>query len=248
MRVSWRQSVNRICPLSAPPVFSAAAEENGMLVFSVDFAVLPGIDTGSYGDIRITRPAGKVSERDIDHAIHAQQGNIDNDDIKLRTAIRERLEYRFARAVRQAIRPQLMEALLTRHSFTPPEAMVAREFEKRMAGWRQRKAANPMLKIPEEERVRANSRRAVCLGMIFTAIIQSAKILRDDERIRQEIEYIASRENNPDEVIDRYHHDEAMLAQVEEAVRIDKAIDWVVSKADVVDVPTSFAQIVKGAG
>jgi trigger factor len=226
------------------PRFSAAVEEDGSLAFSVDFAVQPEIDTESYSDIRITRPVAEVSDQDIDVAIGEQYGSERTGDAELRLKIRGKLEYQLTEAIRQAIRPQIIEALLARHSFTPPEVMVNREFDNRMAQWRQRQAGKPMLKIPAEEQVRFNSSRAVSLAIIFRKIIQSANISDYVQRTRREIEHIASVQPNPEEVINRYYINAELLYQTEEKVKIDMAIEWVVNQATVVDTPSSFSQLV----
>jgi trigger factor len=81
------------------------------------------------------------------------------------------------------------------------------------------------------------------LGLVVGEIIRAESIKVDRERVRQRLDDLASAYPNADEIRRAYLQNPNALRQIETAVLEDQAVDWIIERARVTDVPTSFADV-----
>ena len=207
------------------PRFSNPDLRDDALYYGVDFAISPDLDMTSFTDIVISKPEPVYSDSDVDDFIGWLQRNSHPGKDLQRSEVILQLDKKLARAVRNVIRPQLLQGLQNKYPFTPPPVMVETELGMRMQKWQARKTANPTTQIPPVEKVRHNSSLAVRMEIILLCLVKTAGIGSDDDEIREEVEHAGQQQT--------IMNDELLLAQADWAVKANKAIDWVADQATV---------------
>jgi len=89
--------------------------------------------------------------------------------------------------------------------------------------------------------------RRVKLGLLVRSIISGEELSADADRVRAEVEELASTYEDPEEVVNYYYANEQLLKGVEGKVLEDQVVDFVLEKAEVTEVEESYEDIVQKA-
>jgi trigger factor len=87
------------------------------------------------------------------------------------------------------------------------------------------------------------AKRRVSLGLVISEIIKENGIKIDEDRVRKTVEDFASSYEQPEEVVKYYYGNQEQLAAVQNVVLEDQVVDWVLEQTEVIDEPTSFADL-----
>ena len=77
------------------------------------------------------------------------------------------------------------------------------------------------------------------------ALVKDASIDVDAERVRGMVTELASTYQEPEEVVNYYYNNQQMLAGVESAVLEDQVVDYILGKANVTDVVSTYDDVIK---
>ncbi len=170
-------------------------------------------------------------------------------------AFREEVRANMLRESEQSLRAHLkqrvMDALLAANTFDIPRALIEQEANRLLQETRQNLVARG---LPEEateglqaEMFEGRARRRVAMGLLVAEIIRREKLRAQPDEVRKMLEKLASAYDQPEQVIAWYQQDPQRLAEIENMILEDKAIDLVVEKAQVTDEPMSFEEALKPA-
>ncbi len=160
----------------------------------------------------------------------------------LRQEVRETLEKELKRAIEKRVKEQVMDILLKAHPIELPKAMVQEEISRMMAQLKEQLGARDLDPALFEEA----ARRRVALGLIIGEIARREGITPDPERVRAEIEAIASSYEQPEEVVKWIYQNRQQLADIEAKVLEDQVVEWALAQVQVQDIPTTFDALVRG--
>lgn len=168
---------------------------------------------------------------------------------QFRKEVKANMERELNNALKAKVKTQVMDALIGSHSTDIPKALVLNEIGvlrnqmmQRFGG--QQQNFDPQTLLPDTM-FQDEAQRRVTLGLIVGEIVKSAKLKPDAKRVKTMIEEIASTYQEPQEVIDYYNSNKELMAGVESAVLEDQVVDYVISKAKVSDVDTSYDEVIK---
>lgn len=225
---------------------------------------LEGVTTGEEKTIEVTFPddypaevlKGKTATFDItvkaveearlpavDPAFAKKFGIEDGSVEKLREDVRSNMERELNQALKSKIKQQVMDALVERHQFDLPDALVKSEInrlredaEKRFGGAEQTQPLPDSLF--EEE-----ARRRVRLGLVLRHLIDARGFEVERERVEQELDNMAATYEDPEEVKQYYRTQPQAMQNLESIVLEDQVVDWVVEQGKVTDKPTTFQDV-----
>ena len=233
----------------AIPEFEAALE--GMSVGETKIAPVTFPDT--YGAKHL---AGKATEFEltvkkveqevlpvVDDAFVEAFGIAEGGIAKLREEVRGSMEREAAEAVRSKLRNQVFDALHAANPVELPRALVNEQIDALQQDMLQRMGNSDQVRQLPREPFEEQARRRVALGLVVGEIIRAESIKVDRERVRQRLDDLASAYPNADEIRRAYLQNPNALRQIETAVLEDQAVDWIIERARVTDVPTSFADV-----
>jgi trigger factor len=236
-------------------------------------SMIPGFESGLVGmakgevrtldlsfpaDYRVANLAGKpasfevtvhrVNEPrlpDLDEAFVRSFGVADGTADSLRADVRANMERELEQRLEAALKERVMNLLMERNPVDVPAALVADEAKRlrdQARGDLTRAGHSSALELPlslfEEQ-----ARRRVWLGLLVGEVIRSQGLKVDGERVRRKIERLAESYEQPDDVVSWYYANHDALRPVENLVLEDQVADWVVSRLQVEDEPTTFAAI-----
>ncbi len=222
-----------------PDDYQAEELRGNTAIFDVEVskvckAVLPELDEEFFTGLGITAD----SDSDEDLLQH------------MRREIEENMQREMNAAIQNQVKKQALEELGRLHEVQIPKAMVNREVEslkkemlQQFVSYGQKEEDLPQL--PSEMFEEEAGKRAK-IGLIVSAIVETAELKTDGDKVRQRIEELSKSYAQPEEVVNWYYNNEEQLSQIEMAVLEDQVIEYIVDAAKVSDVPSNYDAIIKG--
>lgn len=167
----------------------------------------------------------------------------------LRIRIRERLEKQAQQAASARIKERVMDVLLELHDVPVPSALVDQEIDRLMAEMAQRMGLRSQQggQLPREM-FADRARRRVGLGLIVGEWIKQEGIQPDPDRVDSMIASLVMGHDQPDALAQAYRGNRDVMQRIHGAVLEDQVVDRLLEKMTVVDVPTSFQDLMSSPG
>ncbi|MGD9591814.1 MAG: trigger factor [Candidatus Berkiella sp.] len=180
----------------------------------------------------------------LDNQALAKKLGIEDSNTSLESKVRERMQTELERALRDEIKESVLEKLLEKNPIELPFALVEQEKE---AIYRELVRNRRNAKIPREvinsPEVESSARKRVELGLLLNEVITQNNLKADAQRVRAEIEKIASKFAKPAEIVEAYYGSNELLYSVERIVLLDDAVDAILKAAKVNDVKATFDEV-----
>jgi trigger factor len=158
----------------------------------------------------------------------------------LRAEVQKQLESRRAADERQALEEKVMDALLARHEFAAPEALVMRQIAHQVEHLRERlrrQGVDPDTAQLDYGRLveewKPGAQRAVRRALLLDAIAEREGIVPAEDEVEAEIERIARAGQRPAPAIRRMMEKSGDLEALQRGLRERKTLDVLVSHASV---------------
>lgn len=168
--------------------------------------------------------------------------SVENMRKEISTSMQQELSSRLNTKMKSAV----MDALIKTHQFDVPAALIESESEalkkQMLDNLQQQGMQNQGLKL-DASMFAEQAERRVRLGLIMSEIVDSQKIVADEERVKKKVEEIAAPYEQPQQVIDWYYADKQRLAEVKAIVTEEQVVDWAMDKAKVVDNTMTFKDV-----
>lgn len=162
----------------------------------------------------------------------------------LKADVKKNMERELRNAVKGKVKGAVMEQLVAKHEFDVPKAMLDQEIDRMRQEMAQQMNA-PKGETPDlpANLFEEQASRRVKLGLVVAEIIKSEQIKADEEKVRAQVEDLASVYEEPQEVIDWYYGDASRLREVESLVLEDTVVDLVLEKAKVSEKAVKFDEM-----
>lgn len=152
--------------------------------------------------------------------------------------------------IKNNLKSQIMDKLLTLHSFPVPNSLVAQESERLrdefLQQLQQHGQAGQKPNLPLDLfKDRAQKRAA--LGLLLRELINHHQLKADPARVRTLIEDIASSYDHPQQVVSWFYHNKERMAEIESLALEEQVVDLVMQHAKVIEKPATFDEIMNPA-
>jgi trigger factor len=173
-------------------------------------------------------------------ALGVADGNVET----LKSEVKGNLEREIKRRVQTKLKEQTMELLLQKSTLDLPQSLVAMETDRlrsmteadmQQRGVQTMKLSADMFTGQAERRVR--------LGLILAEIVQAHKLVAQPEQIRALIQEQAQSYEEPEQVMQWYYQSPERMQEIESLALEENVVAWVAGQAQVVDVTTSFEEL-----
>lgn len=175
----------------------------------------------------------------VDETLFAKYGVEEGGEEQFRQEVADNMSRELKNATEGRVKQQVMDALLEAHrALEVPRALVQQEIAAmrrqmfQQFGGAQNRDLDLDSLLPDEM-FRENAERRVKLGLLMAELISREGISADAERVRQNVEELASTYQNPQEVIEYYYGNQQQLAAVESKVLEDQVVEKLLESADV---------------
>ncbi|KGE03575.1 trigger factor [Pseudohaliea rubra] len=186
----------------------------------------------------------------LDEKLFAAYGVEGDDEASFRAEVAANMERELRNATQARVKQQVMDSLLEAHDdLEVPQALIAQEVDGMRRQMFQQfggaSAQNLDLKslLPDEMFAERAGRR-VKLGLLLAELISERELKADPERVRGEIEELASTYQEPEEVINWYYGNQEQLQAVESKVLEDQAVEALLEQASVSEAPCSYQEAI----
>jgi len=95
----------------------------------------------------------------------------------------------------------------------------------------------------DEAALGEQAKRRVAIGLLLAEVVNKNDIRVDPGRIRDRVETMAQAFESPEQVVQWYYAQPERLADIEAGLLEEQVIDWVLERAKVTDVNTSFDEL-----
>ena len=160
----------------------------------------------------------------------------------LRADVRANMERELREALLNRAKGKVIEALLAAGTPEVPQVMVRAEAE-RLAGGAG--AAAQGGQAPDPAMFLGEAEHRVAVALLMSEIVNTKDIQVDRDRVRQQVEEIASSYEDAQQVVDWYYSDPQRLREVESLVMENQVVEWVLERAQVTEEQRSFDDIMK---
>lgn len=167
---------------------------------------------------------------------------------KFRSDVRKNMERELKQGIKNNIKGQVLEGLVTTQNVDVPKAMITNEIQRLRENMMRQfggnaKNINPSM-LPDEL-FAEQAKRAAALGLLVGEIIKSSELKVDAGRVRALIEEIAESYETPADVVNWYYGNKEQLQQVESVVLEDQVVDHVLSQAQVSDKACGYEDVLR---
>ena len=169
-------------------------------------------------------------------------GNVD----KLRQEIGENLRMELKRRIIAREREQVMEALRQSSPLAVPQSLVDQEIMRQMqqaAAEMKQRGVEPTSDQLTPDRFRDIAQSRVTLGLLIGELVRQHKLDPSPQQIRKLVEEHAQSYEQPDEVVKWHFQDRTRLDDFESQALEQNVIEWVLQRAQVQELKTTFAQL-----
>jgi trigger factor len=185
----------------------------------------------------------------LDEKLFSAYG-VESDDLEgFRTEVADNMERELRNAVAARVKQQVMDAMLAAHDGVEvPQALVSQEIDgMRRQMFQQFGGAGDNLDLKSllpDEMFSERAERRVKLGLLLAELISQRELQADPERVRAEIEELASTYQEPEEVINWYYSNQDQLQAVESKVLEDQLVEMLLEAAEVSERPCSYQEAI----
>jgi trigger factor len=183
---------------------------------------------------------------DVDAQFVKSVGIADGDVTKLEEEIRSNLLREVARRLKVRNKEAALDALLKVAQFDLPGALVQGEAQRLMQQTMQEMEQRGMevkgMQLPAEL-FRERAEKRVKLGLILVDLVEKFGLNAEPEKVRALVEDYAQSFEQPEEVVRWYYADPTRLREIENLVREENVMDWVLTRAQISDKALVFAEL-----
>jgi trigger factor len=191
---------------------------------------------------RVAAPVLPALNEDLAKSLGISEGGVERLRATLRADMQREVEQRIAARVKQ----QVMEGLMQRNEVDLPQTMVDHE----IAHVRER-AMRDLGRTDgdtlPDDLFAEQARRRVKLGLLLGEIIRRNDLKPDRERMERALQALASRSQDPQQMINYYRRSKPAMASIEAMVIEDQVVDWVLARSKTTEEETSFADLANTA-
>ncbi|MDN8541233.1 trigger factor [Erwinia sp. BC051422] len=162
----------------------------------------------------------------------------------LRTEVRKNMERELKGAVRNRVKTQAIDGLVSANEIEVPAALIDSEIDvlKRQAAQRFGGNEKQALELPREL-FEEQAKRRVVVGLLLGEVIRSHELKADEDRVKTLIEEMASAYEDPAEVIEFYSKNNELMNNMRNVALEEQAVEAVLEKAKVTEKATNFQEL-----
>ncbi|SMB25649.1 peptidyl-prolyl cis/trans isomerase (trigger factor) [Serratia proteamaculans] len=189
----------------------------------------------------------KVEERELPELTEEfikRFGVADGSTEGLRAEVRKNMERELKGAVRNRIKTQAIDGLVSANEIDVPAALIDGEVDvlRRQAAQRFGGNDKQALELPREL-FEEQAKRRVVVGLLLGEVISTNDLKADEDRVKTLIEEMASAYEDPSEVVEFYSKNKELMNNMRNVALEEQAVEALLAKAKVTEKATTFSEL-----
>ncbi len=164
-----------------------------------------------------------------------------------RTEVRASMQREMEQAVRTQLRKQVMDALYRDNALELPRSLVDENIQELQLEMARRMGVRDVSQLPPRDPFEEPARRRVTLGLLMAELIKAQNIQLDRARVQSQLAQIVASYPNAEEMRRQYLQSPDAMRQIENQVREDQVIDWLLGQVQQVTKASSFKELTRFA-
>ncbi|MGY0162958.1 trigger factor [Edwardsiella tarda] len=162
----------------------------------------------------------------------------------LKAEVRKNMTRELKNAVRNRIKAQVLDGLVSANEIDVPAALVDGEIDvlRRQAAQRFGGNEQQAMELPREL-FEEQAKRRVIVGLLLGEVISKNELKADDARVNALIEEMASAYEDPQEVIEFYSKNKEMMNNMRNMALEEQAVELLLAQAKVSEKETTFNEL-----
>lgn len=166
----------------------------------------------------------------------------------LRNGVRDNMLAELEQTTKAALREQILNALIEHNPVDLPTSLVDQEVDYLRGDAAKRMGIEDPAKMPPAEPFLEAGRKRVALGLLVSKLVETAGLKADTAGVDLRLEALASQFSEPEQIMRAYRKDPRLMNQLEMAVVEEKAVDWLIERAKIKDVKSTFSEVMEPNG
>jgi trigger factor len=167
----------------------------------------------------------------------------------LKAHVKARMQEQVERMFQEETQEKVLEVLSKHNKFDLPQSLLEQEMDAmKRDEMRQAEAQKRKANIPGDDELKELAIKRVELGLLLNKVIDTKSIKADGNKVRQQIEILASQFPEPDKVVEIYYSNEELLGSIEKKVLLDSAVDAILKDMTPKEKIISFDEATKPKG
>lgn len=192
---------------------------------------------------QVSEPILPVVDADFAKSLGVTDGNLEI----MRGEIKDNLEREVKKRIDGRVKERVMQVLLDATPFEQPQSLVEMEIDhlRQQAGEDLRArglSKSGDISLPANL-FEDQARRRVSLGLIMSELVGAHQLQAKPEQVRELVNELAMSYEQPEQVLAWYYGEPNRLASVESLVIEDNVVQWVLTRAKVVEVASAFDEL-----
>jgi len=188
--------------------------------------------------ISVDEPKAPVLDEEFAKTFGVEDGSIE----QLKKDIRENMQRELKNKLQDALKKEVMDKLIDANDVLVPKALIDGECENLQKQMSEAGQLQAGMSLPKEL-FEGEAKRRVSLGLIVGEAVKVSELKPDADRVKAKIDDLAKTYEDPQEVINHYNSNPQLKQSLEGLVLEEMIVDWIVGQAKVIDVPTTFQDI-----
>ena len=162
----------------------------------------------------------------------------------LRAEVRKNMERELKGAVRNRVKTQAIDGLVSANDIDVPVALIDGEIDvlRRQAAQRFGGNEKQAFELPREL-FEEQAKRRVVVGLLLGEVIRTHELKADEDRVKVLIEEMASAYEDPSEVVEFYSKNNELMNNMRNVALEEQAVEAVLEKAKVTEKATNFQEL-----
>jgi trigger factor len=196
-------------------------------------------------DISLNRVSEQVLP-EVDDSFYESFGVEEGGNEAFRAEVLGNMTREMKSASRNTMKSKISDAVVKLVDVDVPESLVVGEIQQLREQALQRMGGGQNIdsSMLPDELFKEKAQQRVVVGLVLGEVIKDQEMKADPEKVREEIEEIASTYEVPDEVVNWYYNNEEQLTAVESTVMEDQVFEYIIEQAKVVEKVVSYADVI----
>ncbi|WP_298637019.1 trigger factor [uncultured Umboniibacter sp.] len=186
---------------------------------------------------------------ELNEAFFEKYGVAEGGEEKFREEVAANMARELKNAVTNKVKTQVMDALVEKHEFDVPSALLTNEIAQLRQQMMQQFGGGQNIdpSILPDDLFKDQAERRVKLGLVMGEVIASKKLTVAQDLVDAKLAEVASTYQDPQEVIDYYKGNQELLSGIQNVVLEDQAVEAIIADVKVVETEVSYDEAIKPA-
>lgn len=220
----------------------AGDTKNVMVQFPEDYGSPDVAGKLAFFDVSV-KEVGEPRLPEIDDEFCAGFGISEGGVAALRDAVKSSMQHELDTAIRTRLRNQVLDKVYEANPIEVPKTMIEEAVQEIRQDTLRRIGMQNAAQLPSNDSLLEPGKKRAAMRLLVGELMQAANLTLDRARVNERLDEMLGDYPNADDLRRQYVQNADLMRRIEASVMEDQLIDWIVSQAMVLEIPSTFSDI-----